>query len=105
MVMRNEFDQLLVSKAREAGATVMDGVPAIQLDMSPAGIRVVTPEGSFDSRVVAGADGAEAGLGATDRGGVLRAGHDLGVDLDVRGHIAEVGGGVGEGAGGGRGVI
>ncbi len=82
MVMRNDFDQLLVRKAQEAGATVMDGVPAIQLGMSPSGIRVVTPEGSFASRIVAGADGAE-GIVAKKSGLMQGVAFDLGLEAEV----------------------
>jgi geranylgeranyl reductase family protein len=82
MVMRNDFDQLLVRKAREAGAIVMDGVPAIQLGMSPAGVRVVTPEGSFASRIVAGADGAE-GMVAKKSGLMQGVAFDLGLEAEV----------------------
>jgi flavin-dependent dehydrogenase len=80
--MRNEFDQLLVRKAKEAGTIVMDGVRATQLGMSPAGLRVVTPEGSFTARVVAGADGAE-GMVARKSGLMQGASFDLGLEAEV----------------------
>jgi geranylgeranyl reductase family protein len=59
MVMRSKFDHLLVQKAREAGATVIDGVRAIELGTSPSGVEVITSDRAYAARIVAGADGAK----------------------------------------------
>jgi len=59
MVMRSKFDHFLIQKAQEAGAAVSDGVRADQLEMTDSGVRVMTPEGPFTAKVIAGADGAK----------------------------------------------
>jgi len=59
LVMRSKFDHLLVRKAQEAGAALIDGVRADELEITASGVKVMTPEGPFDAKVVAGADGAK----------------------------------------------
>jgi geranylgeranyl reductase family protein len=75
MVMRDEFDQLLVQRAREAGATLADneGVDQVQATEQSAN-RV------FTARVVVGADGARS-IVAASAGLMQRV--DLGIGLEA----------------------
>ena len=57
-VMRDRFDYLLVKKAQQFGAVVIDGQEAMQIQMDADWIEISLAEGIFRSRIVAGADGA-----------------------------------------------
>jgi geranylgeranyl reductase family protein len=60
MVMRDRFDALLVERAREAGARVIEGVPARAVERAGDGFRVVAGEATLRCRYVVGADGANS---------------------------------------------
>ena len=57
MVTRERFDYVLVEKAAQAGATVMPGCKVEGANLEDRGVEVLTPVGSFQSKIVAGADG------------------------------------------------
>ncbi len=57
MVMRSNFDNLLVEKAREKGTTIIDECRVMGLRMEDDGVTVMAERGRFHARVVAGADG------------------------------------------------
>ena len=59
LVMRRDFDQLLVKKAQEAGVTIIDGTRAQQLNIATDHIEAITNDESFHARIAVGADGAE----------------------------------------------
>ncbi len=58
MVMRDRFDSLLVRRAREAGAVVMDEQEVKQIRADADGVEVSTVDNAFCARVLAGGDGA-----------------------------------------------
>ena len=60
MVMRDRFDALLVERAREAGARVVEGAAVRAVRREGGGFRVEAGEGSLAARYVAGADGANS---------------------------------------------
>jgi len=57
-VMRDKFDYLLTQKAKEAGATVLDGREVTQIRWHSEGVSVQTSRKTFTARIVVGADGA-----------------------------------------------
>lgn len=59
IVRRERFDQFLVAKAVEAGATVRQGEGAISLTESEDGVSVETKTGCYRGRVLVGADGVQ----------------------------------------------
>jgi geranylgeranyl reductase family protein len=60
MVMRDRFDHFLAQKAREAGATVIDGQRVDQIQATADQAIVATDDYKFKTRIVAGADGANS---------------------------------------------
>lgn len=83
LVMRRKFDHLLVQKAQEAGASLIDGVRADELEITASAVRVMTPEGPFTAKVVAGADGAK-GIVAK-RSGLMR---DVKLDIAIEAEVS-----------------
>jgi geranylgeranyl reductase family protein len=69
MVMRDEFDGLLVQRAEESGAVVAEGQRVCQIEEMAEGVEVKTADNTFRAEIVAGADGANgivaSGLGLT----------------------------------------
>lgn len=57
MVMRQDFDQWLVEKAREAGTEIREGEAVVDIQDGAEGVDVFTKQGRYRSRVVIGADG------------------------------------------------
>ncbi len=57
MVMRQDFDQWLVNKARQAGTTVHEDETVLEIHNREEEVEVVTKQGRYQSRVVIGADG------------------------------------------------
>ena len=64
LVMRREFDHLLVRKAQDAGAAVIDGVRAEQVSSSEGRVEVTTKHGSYRAKIAVGADGANSVVAA-----------------------------------------
>jgi len=63
-VMRDNFDDLLLRKAKEAGAEVIEGLRVTGATDSGTAVTVVTGDGrSFTGRVLVGADGASGIIG------------------------------------------
>lgn len=58
MVQRSRFDNLLVERAADAGAIVLDGVAVKTVENGEAWARVVTTQGVFEADYLVGADGA-----------------------------------------------
>lgn len=63
-VMRNTFDSLLLAKAKEAGAEVVEGVRVTAAADNGSSVSVTTADGrTFTGRVLVGADGASGVIG------------------------------------------
>jgi len=60
MVMRDEFDYLLVRRAQEAGAVVADNQRVCQIEATADGVEVRTTDDTFSGEILAGADGANS---------------------------------------------
>jgi geranylgeranyl reductase family protein len=71
-VMRDRFDYALTRKAEEAGSRILQGQPVTHIQENVSGVEVYTPEGTFRSRFLIGADGRrsivarESGLNDTN---------------------------------------
>ncbi len=57
-VMRDVFDYVLVKRARQSGAEVMDGQEVTKVQMNADWVEISTTDNIFRSRLVVGADGA-----------------------------------------------
>ncbi len=62
-VRREEFDHLLLKKAVEAGATVVQGVRVTDVEERTDKVKVVTDDGTYSSRLLVGADGVNSRVG------------------------------------------
>ena len=80
MVMRDEFDQILVQRAREAGATLADNERVHQVQLTEQVITVETSNSVFTAQIVVGADGARSVVAAGAR---LMQRVDLGIGLEA----------------------
>jgi len=80
MVMRDEFDQCLVQRAREAGAELVDNQEVLSVVPGDADVEVSTAAETFAAQVVAGADGANS-IVATSIG--LAEDREMGVALQA----------------------
>jgi len=80
MVMRDEFDQLLVQRAREAGATLVDNERVCQLEIAEQVVKVEATNHVFTAQIVVGADGARSVVAANV--GLMRD-IDLGIGLEA----------------------
>ncbi|MDQ3928779.1 MAG: geranylgeranyl reductase family protein [Chloroflexota bacterium] len=84
MVMRDRFDHLLVHKAQEAGARVLEGTTVKAVEVSDEGVAVTTRDGRrFQGRVVVGADGAN-GVVARNLGLAREGTVGIGLESEVR---------------------
>ena len=86
MVMREEFDFLLVEKARNAGATVLDEQKVVQIKSQPGNVEVFTPNHTFTGDIIVGADGANSMVA---RGLGLMRGVDLNLGLEGEVYVDE----------------
>ncbi|MFW9850595.1 MAG: geranylgeranyl reductase family protein [Candidatus Thorarchaeota archaeon] len=59
-VRREDFDHLLLKKAEEAGAQVIQGTEVIDLSEDSSGVDVFTSEGTFRGSLLVGADGVNS---------------------------------------------
>jgi geranylgeranyl reductase family protein len=57
-VMRDIFDDLLVKKAQQLGAALIDGQKVTQIEVNGDRVQISTADNIFRSRLVVGADGA-----------------------------------------------
>lgn len=57
-VMRDVFDHLLIQRARQLGAALMDGWKVTKVQVSADWVEISTADNVFRSRLVVGADGA-----------------------------------------------
>ncbi len=80
MVMRSDFDHLLVQRAREAGAVVMENEKACQIEANGQGAKVTTTNHTFTAQVLAGADGARSVVAA---GAGLMQNIDFGIGMEA----------------------
>ena len=80
MVMRDEFDQLLVQRAREAGATLADNEGVHQVQITEQGVKVEAANHVFTAHVVVGADGARSIVAAS--AGLMQMA-DVGIGLEA----------------------
>jgi geranylgeranyl reductase family protein len=60
MVMRDKFDHFLVSRAREAGATIEEGVKVQEIFSEQSHVLVRANDDSFSTPIIVGADGANS---------------------------------------------
>jgi len=79
-VRRSEFDDILVRRARESGATVVEGVEVEGVAADGRSAKVVTTGGDFEAKIVAGADGAKGMVARST--GLMR-----GARLDLALHV------------------
>ncbi len=82
LVMRRDFDYLLVKKALDAGATVIDGMRAEQVSASDNHVEVITKEGPFRAKIAVGADGANS-MVASKMGLMRDAQRELALEAEV----------------------
>jgi geranylgeranyl reductase family protein len=61
-VVRAEFDQFLLQKARDAGASFIGNTAVVSLEQSPEDVSVTTGRDVFKARYVVGADGVFSGV-------------------------------------------
>jgi geranylgeranyl reductase family protein len=80
MVMRDEFDQLLVQRAREAGATLADNERVREVQITEQGVKVESSNRVFAAQIVVGADGARS-IVAASAGLMQRV--DLGIGMEA----------------------
>jgi geranylgeranyl reductase family protein len=69
-VMRDEFDCLLMERARNAGAILMDNSPVSDLTEEVDCVRISTSEDCYSAQIAVGADGARSVVAA--RTGLMR---------------------------------
>lgn len=77
IVRREKFDQFMVEKAVEAGATVRQGEGVISLSETEDGVSVETNTGCYRGKVLVGADGAHS-----------KVARELGPDYKHSGYLA-----------------
>ena len=82
LVMRKDFDHLLVRKAQDAGATVIDGLRADQVSISHGKAEIATKDGSFHAKIAVGADGANS-MVASKMGLMKDAQRELALEAEV----------------------
>ncbi len=82
MVTRSSFDHMLIQKAQDAGATVIDGAEVEEVEADGRSAKVATTAGDFKARIVAGADGAK-GMVAKSAGLMRGARLDLALQVEV----------------------
>jgi len=80
LVMRDEFDHLLIQRAQEAGAIVADNQRVCQLKVAAEGVEVLTTQDAFTAEILVGADGANS-LVAKSLG--LMKGVELGIGIEA----------------------
>ena len=80
MVMRDEFDQLLVQRAREAGAALADNERVRKVEIAEQAVRVETANRVFTAQIVVGADGARSIVAANVE---LMRDIDLGIGMEA----------------------
>jgi geranylgeranyl reductase family protein len=80
MVMRDEFDQILVQRAREAGATLADDEGVSQVQTTEQGVKVEAANHVFTAHIVVGADGARSIVAAS--AGLMQMA-DVGIGLEA----------------------
>jgi len=80
MVMRDEFDQLLVQRAREAGAALVDNERVSKVDIAEQVVKVEAANHVFTAQIVVGADGARSIVAAN--AGLMRD-IDLGIGMEA----------------------
>jgi geranylgeranyl reductase family protein len=80
MVMRDEFDQFLVQRAREAGAKLAESERVRRIQATEHGVEVEAADRTLTAQVVVGADGARS-LVAASAGLMQRV--DLGIGLEA----------------------
>ncbi len=60
LVRREDFDHLLLKKAEEAGATVLEGITVLDVIETSSGVDVVTDDKTYTARLLVGADGVNS---------------------------------------------
>ena len=59
-IRRDKFDYALARKAEDAGAVILQGQPVLHVDNTSRFVEITTPENSFRSQFLVGADGARS---------------------------------------------
>jgi geranylgeranyl reductase family protein len=80
MVMRDEFDHLLVQRAQATGAVIADNQRVSQLQVTSDGVEVLTDQDAFTAEILVGADGAGS-IVAKNLG--LMNGTELGIGVEA----------------------
>jgi geranylgeranyl reductase family protein len=84
-VMRDEFDHLLVRRAQEAGASLLDNEAVRRIDISSRAVRATTAGRTLEAQIIVGADGARSTV-ARDAG--LMRGVNLGMGMEAETSVA-----------------
>jgi geranylgeranyl reductase family protein len=82
MVMRDNFDFFITTKAVDAGAVLRDQTTFVSLDGVPGDVRVITDQGEFRSRIIAAADGVNSRV-AKQLGLIIRRKAMVGMEGEV----------------------
>lgn len=80
MVMRDDFDHLLVQRAQATGAVLAENQMVSQLQVTSEGVEVLTNQDVFTTKIVVGADGANS-IVAKNLG--LMNGTELGIGIEA----------------------
>jgi len=80
MVMRDEFDHLLVQRAQATGAVVADNQRVSRLQVTSKGVEVLTDHDVFTTKILVGADGARS-IVAENLG--LMTGTEFGIGMEA----------------------
>lgn len=80
MVMRDEFDYLLIQRAKAAGAEVVDTQRVYNTQTTAEGVEVITDQDVFKAKILVGADGARSTV-AKNLG--LMNGSELGIGMEA----------------------
>lgn len=81
-VMREEFDDFLIQRAKAAGATLLDNTPVRDLKEDDDAATIVTTEASFLAKIVAGADGARSVV-ASSSGFMRRSSYGMALEAEI----------------------
>jgi geranylgeranyl reductase family protein len=82
-VMRENFDHVLLKRAQEAGADVLQGAEAMATCITNTGVEVSTSVGEFNSEFIVGADGVRSRV-AQEIGLANYKAHIAGIEAEVK---------------------
>jgi flavin-dependent dehydrogenase len=89
-VMRDRFDAALAERAARVGVCLHYEEPALSIEETTEGVRVVTPMAAYQARFLVGADGANSRVARRLNPGAFRGGYGLEVEVPIPGGSNEV---------------